>query len=236
RAAADDQLGPTLFRRCTHLVEVDERRVAVDSVADEVVELSGEVDLEAVREMPAVVETHGENGVPRLEAAEVDGHVRLRAGMRLHVRVVGAEELLGAVDRELLDLVDDFAATVVAPSGIALGVLVRRHAAHSLEHAWPGEVLRGDQLYLAALALELPLEEGSGLGINLRQPGPLQLLQGLLRDGHGSTIPRHPATKAGAVSLSSRARFGRARPAREPLPPARPRALSRSGRSRSRAC
>ena len=34
--------------------------------------------------------------------------------VRLHVRVLGAEELLGARDRELLDLVDDLAAAVVA--------------------------------------------------------------------------------------------------------------------------
>jgi hypothetical protein len=40
--------------------------------------------------------------------------VGLRAGMRLHVRVVGAEQLLGAVDRELLDLVHHLAAAVVA--------------------------------------------------------------------------------------------------------------------------
>jgi hypothetical protein len=54
--------------------------------------------------------------------------------VRLHVRVLGAEELLRAVDRELLDLVDDLAAAVVALAGIALGVLVRRHGADGLEH------------------------------------------------------------------------------------------------------
>ena len=49
--------------------------------------------------MAAVVEPHREDRVAGLEAGEVDGHVRLRAGVRLDVRVLGPEEVLGAVDR-----------------------------------------------------------------------------------------------------------------------------------------
>jgi hypothetical protein len=109
--------------------------------------------------------------------------------MGLNVCVVGAEEILRTVDCELLDLVDDLAAAVVAPAGVPLRVLVRRHAAHRLEHARPGEVLGGNQLDLTALPLELALDEGRGVGIDLGQPGPLELLERLLRDGHGSTIP-----------------------------------------------
>jgi hypothetical protein len=192
-APADDQLGPAFLRRREHLVEIDERRLAVDSVADEVVQLPREVDLEAVREVAAMVEPHGQHCVPGLEAAEVHGHVRLRACVWLHVRVLGAEELLRPVDGQLLDLVHDLAAAVVTAPGVALRVLVRRHTPHCLEDARPGEVLGGDQLDLTALALELALDEGSGVGIDLGQPGPLELLQRLLRDRHLSTIPRHPA-------------------------------------------
>jgi hypothetical protein len=150
-----------------------------------------------VREVAAVVEPHGEDGVPRLEAAEVHGHVRLCARVRLDIRVFGAEELLRPVDGQLLELVDDFAAPVVAAPRIALRILIRGHAPHGLEDTRPREVLGGDQLDLTALALELALDEGSGVGIDLGQPGPLELLQRLLRDRHGSTIPRHPACAAG---------------------------------------
>ena len=93
--------------------------------------------------------------VARLHHRGVDGHVRLRARVRLDVRVLGAEQLLRPVDRELLDLVDHLAAAVVAASRIALGVLVRRHGADRLEHGGPREVLGRDQLDLPALALEL---------------------------------------------------------------------------------
>ena len=41
-------------------------------------------------------EVHAEDRVARLERGEVDGHVRLRARVRLHVGVVGPEELLRA--------------------------------------------------------------------------------------------------------------------------------------------
>ena len=66
-------------------------------------------------------------GVGRLQEREEYRLVRLGARMRLNVGVDGAEELLHAVDRDGLDLVDELAAAVVALAGIALGVLVGQH-------------------------------------------------------------------------------------------------------------
>ena len=125
-----------------------------------------------------MVEAERENRVARLQRAEVDGHVRLRARVRLDVGVLGPEERLRAVDRELLDLVDDLAAAVVALAGIPLGVLVRRHRADGLEHRRPGEVLRCDQLDLAALPLELVAEQRRDVGIDLGKPGGAQPVEG----------------------------------------------------------
>ena len=51
---------------------------------------------------------------PGLEQRVVHRGVGLRAGVRLDVRVLGAEQRLGAVDRELLGDVDVLAAAVVA--------------------------------------------------------------------------------------------------------------------------
>ena len=121
---------------------------------------------------------------PGLEHGGIDGHVRLCARVRLDVRVLGAEELLRALDRRRLDLVDDLAAAVVATAGITLCVLVRRDAADGLEDARPGEVLGGDQLDLAALPFELAAEQVSDVGIDLREPGGAEVLDRLLRDGH----------------------------------------------------
>jgi hypothetical protein len=145
---------------------------------------AGEVDLEAVGQVAAVIEAEREDRVARLEQRKVRGHVRLGARVGLHVRVLGAEEVLRAVDRELLDLVDDLAAAVVAAAGIPLRVLVRRHGADGLEHARPREVLGGDQLDLVALALELPPEQNGDVRIDLGETAAAELLEGLLCDGH----------------------------------------------------
>src|SRR2546423_596863 len=78
-------------------------------------------------------ELEREDRVARLRRGGGDGHVRLRARVRLDVGVLGPEELLGPVDRELLDLVDALAAAVVPPARVALRVLVRRRRPDRLE-------------------------------------------------------------------------------------------------------
>ena len=120
-----------------------------------------------------MVEPQREHRVARLEEPEVHGHVRLRARVRLDVRVLGAEQLLRTVDRELLDLVHDLATAVVPASGISLGVLVREDGADRLEHRRPREVLRRDQLDLPALTVGLTADQRCDLGIVLGEPpGP----------------------------------------------------------------
>jgi hypothetical protein len=98
----------------------------IDLVADEREPLAGNVHGRPVREVAAVREHQSEHLVLRSRLEERSEHrqVRLGAGMRLHVRVVGAEQLLGAIDRELLGDVDEPTAAVVAPARVALGILV----------------------------------------------------------------------------------------------------------------
>ena len=153
-------------------------------------------------------ELEREDRVARLQRGHVDGHVRLRARVRLDVRVLGAEELLRAVDRELLDLVDDLAAAVVAPARVALGVLVRRHRADRLEHRRPGEVLGGDQLDLAPLPLELAAEQLGDLRVDLGEPGGAELLRRspARRPSPWMVLAAHlPAVAASARSSASAA-------------------------------
>jgi len=85
--------------------------------------------------------------------------------VRLHVGVIGAEELADAVARDVLDDVDLLAATVVALAGESLGVLVGEHGAGGLKYRERHEVLGGDQLDGAALACELGVDRGSDLRV-----------------------------------------------------------------------
>src|SRR5205823_4857209 len=103
--------------------------VFADAVGDDPVELAGEVEVHAVGEVAAVGQAHGKHRVAGLQAGEVGGHIGLGAGVRLHVGVGGAEELLDALDGQGLGDVHVLAAAVVALAGVALGVLVGQHAA-----------------------------------------------------------------------------------------------------------
>ncbi len=183
-AAAHDQLRLGLLGQAEHLVVVDGHRLARYAVAHDRVEPAAEIHLQSVRQMAAVVEAQRENRVAGLQNGHVDGHVRRRPRVGLHVRVLGAEELLRAIDRKLFDLIDDLAPAVVALAGIPLRVLVGRHGAHGLEHGGPGEVLGGDQLDLAALALELLGEEAGDVGIDVVEARGNEVVKGLLHDGH----------------------------------------------------
>src|SRR5205823_8088921 len=92
--------------------------------------------------------------------------------------------LLRPAARELLELADHRAAAVVAAARITLRLLVRRHRADGLEHGGPREVLGGDQLDLAALALELLADEPRDLGVERVETRLLQLLERRLGRGH----------------------------------------------------
>ena len=79
--------------------------------------------------------------------------------MRLDVRPCSAEQFLGTVNGDLLDLIHNLATTVPTLARVALGVLVGQDAANSLTHGGTGEVLRGDQLESITLSLMLEVNQ-----------------------------------------------------------------------------
>jgi hypothetical protein len=151
------------------LVVVDGLGLRIEPVRDDVEPLAGEVDRRAVGQMSAMREAHAQYRVPRRQQGEVRRQVGLRPSVRLHIGVVGAEELPGPVARDVLDDVDLLATAVVALAGQAFSVLVGENGAGRLEHRGRREVLRRDELDGAALALELSLAGGRDLRIRLRE-------------------------------------------------------------------
>ena len=166
-----------------HLLVVDLAGVGADAVLGGAKELAGEIHLGAVREVAAVIEAHAEYRIAWLHEREVGRRVGLRTGVGLHVGVVGAEQLLGAVDRQLLGDVDVLAAAVVALAGIAFGVLVGQHRALGLEHARTGIVLGGDELDVLLLAAALTRQGARQLRIEAfdRHGRPEHVRRHLLR-------------------------------------------------------
>ena len=115
---------------------------------------------------PSLGQAHAHDGVARLQEAEEDGLVRLRAGARLHVGVLGAEQLLHPIERQPLDGVDLLAPAVVALARVPLGVLVRELGPLGRHHRRRGVVFGRDELDVLFLALVLALDGRPDLGVD----------------------------------------------------------------------
>jgi len=150
-----DHLRPMLAREPPELLVVDPLVLFSHAVRDDRVELAGEIQRMPVREVPPVRQVHAEHGLARLEERQVHRHVRLRARVRLNVRVLGAEELFRARNRERLGDVDELAPAVVPTARISLGVLVRENRPRRLQDGTADEVLRRDQLEPVVLTVHL---------------------------------------------------------------------------------
>ena len=122
---------------------------------------------------------------PGWRTRHVGGGVGLRAGVRLHVGMLGAEELLGAVAGQVLDDVGELAAAVVALAGIAFRVFIGEDGAGGLEHGAGDEVLAGDHLQAFVLAAAFVLDGGGDFGIDFSERARLGGGQGLVASCNG---------------------------------------------------
>src|SRR5262249_31272146 len=123
----------------------------------------------------------------------------------------GPEEPLGATDGEILDDVDDLAPAVIAPARVALGVLVGEDRADRFQHRLGHEVLGGDQLEVAVLALRFGAERLGDLGIDVSELAH-PATPDLARDRARRSC--RPAGRAGPAGTSppARSRESRSRP------------------------
>ena len=159
-------LGLCLVGLALHGVVVD-RFVGVQAVADDVEPLAAHVQRHAVGQVAAFGQAHAHDGVAGLQEGQEHGFVGRGAAVRLHVGGIGAEDLLDAVDRELLGDVHVLAAAVVALAGVAFGVLVGQLRALRRHDGGRGVVFAGDQLDVLFLAGVFGLDGGKDLGVGL---------------------------------------------------------------------
>ena len=131
------------------------------------------------------------------------------AAVRLHVGRFHAEKLLDAIDGQLLDDIDVFAAAVVAAAGVALGVFVGELRACGLQDGGRGVVFAGDQLDVVFLALVFDLNDSPNFGIGLRD----EIAAVVHRNARwldGSFRPRGGAAQAsGETTRSEERRVGK---------------------------
>jgi hypothetical protein len=177
--AAHDELRLVLARQRLELVVVEGLVGLAYAVGHERVQLAGEVERMAVGQVPSVRQVHPQNGVAGFEHREVDRLVRLAPRMRLHVGMLGAEQLLRAIDRQALNHVRVFAPAVVAFSGVPFSVLVGEDGSRRLEHGVADEILGGDQLESSGLARGLVADGLRHRGVGLAQR-PVHRVHGAL--------------------------------------------------------
>ena len=115
--------------------------------------------------MAAVREVHAKERLAGFQEREERRRVRLCSRMRLYVGVLRTEQLLRAVDGDLLHLIDELATAIIPLAGQALRVLVRERRAHGLEHGRRYEVLAGNELEALELTLDFPIDEAGDLGV-----------------------------------------------------------------------
>ena len=165
RSAGDDHLGLMLSGQLAHLVIVDVA-VPVYTVCHHVVVLTGEVGGRAMSQMTAVVQAHAHNGVAGSTQSLVNCEVGLSTGVRLNIGKVCTEELLGALNSDVLYHIYALAAAVVAASGITLGVFVGEYGSSGGKDSVADDVFGGDQLNVLLLTLKFGLDGAAHFGIH----------------------------------------------------------------------
>ena len=121
----------------------------------------------AVRQVAAVRKIEAENGVAGLQNRRVGRGVGLRAGVRLHVDVLAAEDLPRAIAGQILHDVGVLAAAVVTAPGIALGIFIGEDRAGCFQHRFRDKVFAGNHLQPLVLAEGFVVNGGGHIGIGL---------------------------------------------------------------------
>ena len=165
RAAGDDQLRLVLARQRLDLIHVDPMRRPVDPVGDRFEPAAGHVDRRTMGQVPARSEIEAHEDVAGLHQGHEDALIGLAAGVRLDVGEAAVEQSASALDRHSLRDVDELAAAVVAPAGIAFGIFVGHDRALRLEHGARHDVFRGDELDPVALTAKLEFDRAGDLRI-----------------------------------------------------------------------
>ena len=150
-------------------VEIDAAILRADAIGDRIEPFARQIRPRSMRQMSARGERHSENCVAGLEQRDKHGLIGLRAGMRLHIGEAAPEQPFGALDRERLGDIDEFASAIISAAGIAFGVFVRQHRALGFQHRPRDDVLAGDQLDLELLAFLFSIDRRSDLRISLEQ-------------------------------------------------------------------
>ena len=141
-----------LLGQAFDLVEIDQRVFLAHPVLDGVEPFPRMGLRRAVSQVPTGGQRQPHNGIAGLQQGHHHGAIGLGPGMGLDVDEGAAEKRLPPFDGQGLGDIDEFTAAVIAPSGVALSVLVGHDAALGLHDGVRDDVFRRDQFDLILLA------------------------------------------------------------------------------------
>ncbi len=160
----DDQGWLVLFCQGFDLIIVDQVVFLAHAVMHSVEPFAGLVWFRTMGQVTTGGQIHTQDGVAWFDQRLKHTLVRLRTGVWLHVGEFTAEQLLCAVDCEVLSNVHILATAIVTTARVAFGVFVGQNGTLGFHHCGGNDVLRGDQFDLVALTAEFA---GDG-GVKLR--------------------------------------------------------------------
>jgi hypothetical protein len=196
--AADDHLGLTFDRLVADQIKIEAFRFGADAILGDIEPFARDVDRGTVGQVTAVGEVHAEDRVAGGEQGQEYREVGLGSRVGLDVGMGRAEKFLDPIDGDLLDLIDEFTAAVVALVGQALSIFVGENRALGCHHRRGGEVFAGDQFEVVLLAIQLLADEGRNSGVALGQEFKVWVchdrdrLYQILRGTRVSIIPCRP--------------------------------------------
>ena len=137
------------------------KTVLIDIVEHEVEQLTAEVHAGTMRQMPSVIQAHSQDGIARLEHAQIRSHVRLRTAVRLNIHMIICLEnlspFLTAVFLQFIHMltaavVPTLSSAIICPkSGVTLTVFIREAGAHRPHYIFTHEIFAGNQLDILCL-------------------------------------------------------------------------------------
>ena len=176
--ADPDKLRLFATRDFANLVHVETTGFLIRTVRDLDVVFSRETHLPTMSKVSAVRHGNAHNLIADVEERAIYGVVRRRAGIRLNVHMFATEESLAALDRKVLNLVDELVPFVIARARIAFRILVRENGTAGFKNVFDRIALRGDHLEGRALVIRLFLNKIVNLSV-----GRLKIR--LTFNGHG---------------------------------------------------
>ena len=143
----------------TYPIIVEYLGALFDTVGHNVVQVTREIDLGTVSQMPSMTAIHTQNSCTRPDERLVSGKVSLASCMGLDICMVGTEQRHCATDSQAFNVVDDATTAVVPFPRIPLGVLIREQTPLGQTDSQRDVVLRCNEIDSPSLPFVLGLDE-----------------------------------------------------------------------------